>query len=117
MEKILKLGEKEYKLHSSLFTIIDYRNVFGSELFSDIKKLEKSNNIKEEDFSAVIDTIFRIIYVLHRPFSKISYNDFLMLLDFSILSNPEELQLLSTTIAEMLGTLTKGQSPSPQFKG
>ena len=117
MEKTLKLGEKEYKLHSSLFTIIDYRNVFGSELFSDIKKLEKSNNIKEEDFSVVIDTIFRIIYVLHRPFSKTSYNDFLMSLDFSILSNPEELQLLSSTIAEMLGTLTKGQSPSPQFKG
>ena len=41
MEKVIKLGDKEYKLHSSLFTIIDYRNVFGSELFSDIKKLEK----------------------------------------------------------------------------
>lgn len=117
MEKTLKLGEKEYKLHSSLFTIIDYRNVFGTELFSDIKKLDQKKNIKEEDFSVVIDTIFRIIYVLHRPFSKTSYNDFLMSLDFSILSNPEELQLLSTTIAEMLGTLTKGQSPSPQFQG
>jgi len=46
MEITIKLGEKEYRLHSSLFTIIDYRNIFGSELFSDIKKLEKGKNIK-----------------------------------------------------------------------
>jgi len=46
MEITIKLGEKEYRLHSSLFTIIDYRNIFGSELFSDIKKLEKGLNIK-----------------------------------------------------------------------
>jgi len=117
MEKVIKLGEKEYRLHSSLFTIIDYRNVFGSELFSDIKKLEKGKNIKEEDFSLVIDTIFRIIYVLHRPFSKTSYNDFLMSFDFSLLSDSSELGVLSATIGEMLGTIQKEQSPSPQFKG
>jgi hypothetical protein len=116
MEKTLKLGEKELKLHSSLFTIIDYRNVFGTELFSDIKKLEKGKNIKEEDFSLVIDTIFRIIYVLHRPFSKTSYNDFLMSLDFSILSDPDELQVLSTTIGDMLGNIQKGTKPTPQPK-
>ena len=116
MEKVIKLGEKEYKLHSSLFTIIDYRNVFGSELFSDIKKLEKGKDIKEEDFSLVIDTIFRIIYVLHRPFNKTSYNDFLMALDFGILSDAEELGILSQTIGEMLGTLQKGTKPSPQSK-
>ena len=116
MEKTIKLGEKEYRLHSSLFTIIDYRNVFGSELFSDIKKLEKGKNIKEEDFSLVIDTIFRIIYVLHRPFSKTSYNDFLMSLDFSLLSDTDELAALSTTIGDMLGTLQKGAKPIPQSK-
>lgn len=116
MEKTIKLGEKEYRLHSSLFTIIDYRNVFGSELFSDIKKLEKGKNIKEEDFSLVIDTIFRIIYVLHRPFSKTSYNDFLMSLDFSILSDTDELAALSATIGDMLGTLQKSAKPSPQSK-
>jgi len=116
MEKTIKLGEKEYRLHSSLFTIIDYRNVFGSELFSDIKKLEKGKNIKEEDFSLVIDTIFRIIYVLHRPFSKTSYNDFLMSLDFSLLSDTDELAVLSTTIGDMLGTLQKCAKPIPQSK-
>ena len=117
MDKLLKLGDKEIKLHSSLFTIIDYRNVFGTELFSDIKKMEKSKSVKEEDFSLVIDTIFRIIYVLHRPFSKTSYNDFLMSLDFTILSDPDELQVLSTTIGEMLGNIQKGTKPTPQPKG
>jgi hypothetical protein len=51
MEKTLKLGDKDYRLHSSLFTIIDYRNVFSTELFSDIKKLEKTNIKKEDDIS------------------------------------------------------------------
>ena len=45
-----------------------------------------------------------------------SYNDFLMTLDFSILSDTEELGVLSQTIGEMLGTLQKGTKPSPQSK-
>jgi len=40
MEKVIRLGDSELKLHSSLFTIIEYRNVFGTELFTDIKKLK-----------------------------------------------------------------------------
>jgi len=116
MEKTLKLGDKDYRLHSSLFTIIDYRNVFSTELFSDIKKIEKSTTKKEEDLSTVIDTIFRIIYVLHRPFSKQSYNDFLMSLDFSILSNQDELENLTNTIGEMLGTFQNGSTSKPPTK-
>jgi len=116
MEKTLRLGDKDYRLHSSLFTIIDYRNVFSTELFSDIKKLDKSSIKKEEDLSTVIDTIFRIIYVLHRPFSKQSYNDFLMSLDFSILSNQDELQNLTNTIGEMLGKFQKGNKPKYESK-
>ena len=116
MEKILKLGDKDYRLHSSLYTIIDYRNVFSTELFSDIKKLEKANTKKEDDISIVIDTIFRIIYVLHRPFNKQSYNDFLMSLDFAILSNQSELENLTNTIGEMLGTFQNGSTPSSVSK-
>jgi hypothetical protein len=116
MEKLLKLGDKDYRLHSSLYTIIDYRNVFSTELFSDIKKLEKANTKKEDDISIVIDTIFRIIYVLHRPFNKQSYNDFLMSLDFSVLSNQSELENLTNTIGEMLGTFQNGSTPSSVSK-
>ena len=54
--------------------------------------------------------------MLHRPFSKTSYNDFLMALDFGILSDTEELGILSQTIGEMLGALQKSTKPSPQSK-
>ena len=116
MEKTLKLGDKDYRLHSSLFTIIDYRNVFSTELFSDIKKLEKSSTKEEEDLSTVIDTIFKIIYILHRPFNKQSYNDFLMSLDFSLLSNQVELENLTNTIGEMLGTFQKSTPQTAKSK-
>jgi len=116
MERTLKLGDKDYRLHSSLFTIIDYRNVFSTELFSDIKKIEKSSIKKEDDLSTVIDTIFRIIYILNRPFSKQSYNDFLMSLDFSLLSNQDELENLTNAIGEMLGTFQKIPTPKQPTK-
>jgi hypothetical protein len=111
MEKVIKLGNAELKLHSSLFTIIEYRNVFGTELFSDIKKIDKLSKTKEEDFSLVINTIFKIIYILHRPFSKLDYNEFLMNLDFSVLSDMNELQNLSNAIGEMLGSVSNGGFP------
>ncbi len=101
MEKTIKLKDENLKLQSSLFTIIEYRNVFGTELFNDVRKMETKKD--SEDVSQVIDTLFRIIYILHRPFTKKSYDEFLMTLDFSVLSDPKELEVISNTIAEMLG--------------
>lgn len=109
MEKTITLNGEPLKLKSSLFTIIEYRNVFGSELFSDIKKMELTTT--EDDAAKVIDVLFKIIYILNRPFTKKSYDEFLMSLDFSILSNPSELEVLSNTIAEMLGGDIKKDSP------
>lgn len=103
MEKTIKLKGKDLKLQSSLFTIISYRNVFGTELFNDVKKMDQKKN-ETEDVSQVIDILFRIIYILHRPYTTKSYDEFLMELDFSILSDTNELETLSNTIAEMLGS-------------
>ncbi len=116
MEKVIKLGKRELRLHSSLFTIIEYKNVFGTELFSDIKKIEKVTKKPEEDFSIIIDTIFRIIYILSRPYTKESYQDFLMNLDFSLLNDEAELESLSNAIGEMLGSIKKGDTFLPQSK-
>lgn len=102
MEKTINLRGEDLKLRSSLFTIISYRSVFGTELFSDIKKLENLNK-DETDAALVIDILFRIIYILHKPYTKKNYDEFLMDLDFSVLSEPSELENLSNTIAEMLG--------------
>lgn len=108
MERTIILNGEPLRLKSSLFTIIEYRNVFGTELFSDIKKMDITS---DEDAGKVIDVLFKIVYILNRPYTKQSYDDFLTNLDFNILSNPEEIENLSITIAEMLGGGIKKDSP------
>ena len=110
MEKTINLRGEDLKLRSSLFTIISYRSVFGSELFSDIKKLENLNK-DETDAALVIDILFRIIYILHKPYTKKSYDEFLMDLDFSVLSDVKELENISNTITLMLGGNEGTQDP------
>lgn len=108
MERTIILNGEPLRLKSSLFTIIEYRNVFGTELFSDIKKMDITS---DEDAGKVIDILFKIVYILNRPYTKQSYDDFLTNLDFNILSNPDEIENLSITIAEMLGGGIKKDSP------
>lgn len=108
MERTIILNGEPLRLKSSLFTIIEYRNVFGTELFSDIKKMDITS---DEDAGKVIDVLFKIVYILNRPYTKQSYDDFLTNLDFNILSNPDEIENLSITIAEMLGGGIKKDSP------
>lgn len=107
MEKVIQLGKKELKLHSSLFTIIEYRNVFVSELFSDIKNIEKFSQANEDELSVIINTVFKIIYILNRPYEKLTYQEFLMQLDFEVLGHVDALNELANAIIEMLGTINK----------
>ncbi|MFH2116714.1 MAG: hypothetical protein ABII85_01580 [Bacillota bacterium] len=116
MEKTIKIGEKEYRLLSSVYAIIEYRIVFGTELFDDLEKLNEFEHKKSKNYSVLIDNIFRIIYVLHKPFCNISYKEFMMSLDFTIISDAEVLQVIFTTIGEMLVSIKSGSAPSPQFK-
>jgi len=111
MEKTLRIQDKDYKLKSSLFTIISYKNTFGSELFSDISvldQLSQHNNLSA--LSTVIDVIFRITYILHKQFTKSSYDEFLQEFDFTVLSNTQELESIANTIAELLGTVKEGSA-------
>ena len=98
MEKTVKLNGKELRLASSLFTIISYRNVFGSELFDDVEKLEKALTTNKTDVGKFIDVLFRLIYVLHKPFYNDSYDHF---------SNVDELTNLANVIGELLGEVKK----------
>jgi len=107
MERTVKLNGKELRLASSLFTIISYRNVFGSELFDDVEKLEKAMEENKNDIGKFIDVLFRLIYVLHKPFYNESYDRFLQSFDFSILSNVDELTNLADVIGELLGEVKK----------
>ena len=107
MERTVKLNGKELRLASSLFTIISYRNIFGTELFDDVEKLDKALESNRTDVGRFIDVLFRLIYVLHKPFYNDSYDHFLQSFDFSVLSNVEELTNLANVIAELLGEVKK----------
>ncbi len=112
MEKTIKLNGEDLRLRSSLFTIIEYRSIFGTELFKDITKLEQSE--KDGNITEVLEVLFKIIYVLHKPFTKKSFEEFMQDLDFNVLSDVSELENLSLTIAELLGgnaTETNDETP------
>lgn len=111
MEKTINLGGRKYQLRSSLFTIISYRSVFGTELFTDVKKLEEIKDRSEEEVSTLIDTIFKITYILHKPFTNKTYDEFLNEFDFSIISETKELENLAKVIGELLGSTSQPTSP------
>lgn len=109
MERTATLNGKEIRLSSSLFTIISYRQLFGTELFEDVNRLDEKFKKNPNDVGAFIDVLFRIIYVLHKPYTKHSYDEFLQELDFSVLSNTDELTSISNVIGELLGNVSKGK--------
>lgn len=110
MERTIKIGEQELKLRSSLLTIITYKNTFGTDLFGDVQNLDISKKASATNLTTVIQTLFQIIYALHKPFTQKSFNEFLNDFDFSIITDPEALENVSTVIGELLAN-AKGKGP------
>ena len=108
MEKTIKIGEQDLKLRSSLLTIITYKNTFGTDLFGDVQKLDTSKKGGTQNLTNVIQTLFQIIYALHKPFTKLSFNEFLNDFDFSIISDTETLESIAGVIGELLANSKKG---------
>lgn len=106
MERVVKIADKELQLRSSLFTIIAYKSNFGTDLFDDISKLsvqEGDNGIS--NISTVIRVLFQIIYILHKPYTKDTFEDFINGFDFSILSDTKALEEITNIIGEVLGSV------------
>jgi len=116
MERTAKLNGKDIQLSSSLFTIISYRQIFGSELFEDVDKLDKALQKNKNEIGKFVDILFRIIYVLHKPYTNDTYDQFLQKLDFAVLSDTKELEDLVKVIGELLGQISpnKGNTNSPR---
>lgn len=108
MEKEITLGNEKLILRSSLYSLIDYKNRFGTELFNDIKRIE---GIKDDNITDVIEVVFRIVFVLTGPKENETFRDFLSGLDLSILSDATLLTKLSNTIVELLKTDRKEGGP------
>ncbi len=105
MEKVVEIGSEKLVLRSSLYSLINYRNRFGSELFNDIKKIEE---VKENNITEVLEVIFRIVFILTNPKDGETFDDFLKRFDLGILSDVSLLQRLSNAIVELLKTDNKG---------
>ena len=104
MERTIKIGESELKLRSSVLTIITYKNTFGSDLFNDVQKMNVGKKDGISNMTGVIQTLFQIIYALHKPFTKKSFEEFLNDFDFSVVSDEETITSISEVIAELLAS-------------
>lgn len=114
MIKTIVLDGKKFKLTSSLLTIIIYRNEFGTDLFEDVNKIEATiEDGKVTSFKSV-DILFHLIYALHKPFfgEDKTYEDFMGMLDFKVLSNVEELNRAADVIGRMLGDAKNNGNPN-----
>ena len=112
MEKVIKIGEQDIRLRSSVLTIITYKNTFGSDLFNDVQNLKISKKNGGKDLTNVIQTLFQIIYALHKPFTKQSFDEFLNDFDFTIISDTDTLESIATVIGELLANTKKGPGVS-----
>ena len=63
MERKINIGNKEIRLKSSLFTMIAYKNQFGTDLFQDVSKMDVKEDKETQDVSGVIQVLFQIIYI------------------------------------------------------
>lgn len=113
MEKTVVIQGKEYKLKSSLGTVLKYREIFGTELFSDVKIIDSLKGKAEDEISRIINVIFRITYVLHRPYTDKTYDQFLDDLDFSIIGDPKALDELAKAIGELIKVENKTNKVTP----
>lgn len=113
MEKTVVIQGKEYKLKSTLGTVLKYREIFGTELFSDVKVIDSLKGKAEDEISRIIDVIFRITYVLHRPYTDKTYDQFIDDLDFSIIGDEKALDELARAIGELIKIDQKSTQVSP----
>lgn len=87
MIKTTRIGDKDYVLKSSAYTIFAYKNETGRELLEDISSLEKMrNSVKPSinDLYMITNLGLKLAYILIMEGDasfKLSYDDFLRSID------------------------------------
>ena len=109
MEKTIRIGDEELKLSSSLRTIIDYKNVFGKDLFADIEKLNTSEN-NLSSMSDVINVLFQLVYIMHRPYTKKSFEEFMEGFDFSVINDEKTMKEITEVFSGLFQSNKKENS-------
>ena len=92
MEKIITIGNKSFKMSSSAYTQIKYKNDTGRSLMKDIADfqikyknlLEGDENVDITQIDEVIETLLRIAFIMTNECDKNkepNYEDFLKQID------------------------------------
>lgn len=100
MDKLIKLGGKDFKLSSSTFTIILYHSKFDRDMFQDLMELSQNKNL-----GGIILTLTRIIYTLAYPNLKTeqTFEEFVQELPINLFSNDKEVNKLVEVLTELMG--------------
>ena len=100
MDKLIKLGGKDFKLSSSTFTIILYHSKFDRDMFQDLMELSQNKNL-----GGIILTLTRIIYTLAQPNLKTeqTFEEFVQELPINLFSNDKEVNKLVEVLTELMG--------------
>ena len=125
MVKTVKIGDKEYNLKSSAFTMFSYKNETGRDLLQDLeylntRVLEISKLSKEEQNSAWLKEMTPLfekglrlahIMILEQDKSFKSYEDWLKDLDSLFSDNMSWLsEVIEVGIAPFLGRIQNSQN-------
>lgn len=103
MQKSIKLGDKEFTLSSTVFTVIDYKKTFDSDIFQDLEEITNIE-IKVSSMTDILLTILRIVYSLAKPNfeQQMSFDRFLQIIPLDEALDEKGLGDLITTITELL---------------
>lgn len=113
METIIKIAGRDLPVHVSLKSLIDYKATFGTDLFSDIDKIQNVDNNSIASLSSVINVSFQIIYILHKPYAKEkNFAEFLDSFEFSVFQNADSLNEVVRVFNLLFPSSTKGESRS-----
>lgn len=113
MEKIIKLGEKELVLSSSVFTVISYQQKFGSDLYKDLQSMADS----EVSITDTLVKLTRLIYVLALPNmdKSVTYEQFIASIPIESIYNGELTDKISEIVLMLAPNKSKGEQV-PQAK-
>ena len=92
MNKIIKIGDIDFNLTSSVLSIIKYKQLFGADVYRDIAKIGQD----KEDIYESVEVATKCLYVLSLPNleKNVSYEDFLSTLPVDLFINENNIQKL-----------------------
>lgn len=109
--KIVKFAKKEWYLKSSAYTIIEYQQVFGTDLLDDLDAIsnEFKKSKKQIKLTIIITKLMQMFYILQNQ-QKESFEIFMNAFKLSDLFVAEDLKKLFTAIMSMFSVKKKSNS-------